>query len=157
MKLLFVCTHNACRSVLSEVIGRRIAGDRLQTASAGSQPSGQIHPLTLRFLQSQGYSTDGLLSKGFADVEFFDPDVVITVCDRAAEEACPVWLGNAVKVHWGLPDPSHMEGSDTEVDAAFTAIAATIGHRIEALLAERFESLSPGELTALFNKIAGQY
>lgn len=89
MKILFLCTHNACRSVLSEVISRHLANGQLEVASAGSQPSGKVHPETLRHLQDRGYSTDNLHSKGFDDLADFKPDAVITVCDRAAKEPCP--------------------------------------------------------------------
>lgn len=141
MKLLFVCTHNACRSILAEAITRQLAGYRIQAASAGSQPAGRVHPLTVEFLQSTGYPTEALRSKGFDDLDEFKPDVVITVCDRAAGEACPVWLSkDAISVHWGLPDPSHLEGTDAERTAAFESVAGILRARIAGLLNEPFES-----------------
>ena len=157
MKLLFVCTHNACRSILAEVITRSLGGDRIQVLSAGSNPSGRIHPLTLQYLRTSGYSTEGLSSKGYDEVESFNPDVVITVCDRAANESCPIWLGEAVKGHWGLPDPSHLDGSEQECAAVFDSVAATIKTRIEALLAQPFERLNGDEQQALLNAIAEQH
>ena len=78
MKILFVCTHNACRSVLAEVIARKLGEGRIETASAGSNPAGRIHPLTLEYLESEGHTTEGLESQSFADVEAFAPDAVIT-------------------------------------------------------------------------------
>jgi len=156
MKLLFVCTHNACRSILAEVLARALGGDRIETASAGSNPAGRIHPHTLHNLHPHGYSTIRLSSKGFAEVRVFAPDIVITVCDRAANESCPVWLGSAIKGHWGLPDPSHLEGTEQERTAAFDAVVAVVKARIEALLAEPFEQLDSNELEKLLNAIAEQ-
>lgn len=154
MNLLFVCTHNACRSILAEVITRELAGDRIQTASAGSQPAGRIHPLTVEFLQSTGYQTAGLRSKGFDDLDGFDPDVVITVCDSAAGEGCPVWLSrDALVVHWGLPDPSHLDGTDAERTAAFETVAGILRTRIGALLNEPFESLDSAALNRVLQSL----
>lgn len=153
MRLLFVCTHNACRSILGEVITRALGGDRIEAASAGSNPAGRVHPLTLNYLDAHGYSTAGLRSKSFADVQAFNPDAVITVCDRAANESCPVWLGGAVKAHWGLPDPSHLEGSDEDRLAAFDVVRAIISRRIEALLQKPFEDLKAEQLALLLRAL----
>ena len=106
MKLLFLCTHNACRSVLAESIARHIGQGLWTVASAGSHPAGEIHPDTLTVLMEKNLPTEGLHSKSWDDVSDFNPDVVITVCDQAAGESCPVWFGKAVKAHWGLPDPT---------------------------------------------------
>jgi arsenate reductase len=157
VRLLFVCTHNACRSILGEVIARKLGAGRLETASAGSNPSGRVHPLTLQYLNDHGYRTEELHSESFADVQDFKPDAVITVCDRAAKEPCPVWLGRAVQAHWGLPDPSHLEGSDAERTAAFDAVAAIIEMRITVLLQSPFETLNGEQLAALLQSIAEQH
>jgi arsenate reductase len=149
MKLLFVCTHNACRSVLAEVIARELSAGRIISASAGSHPAGRIHPLTLEHLQAAGYPCTGLASQSFDDVAAFEPDAVLTVCDNAANEPCPVWLGASVKSHWGLPDPSHSEGSE-----AFAAVMATIARRIEALLQHPLDDLEPAALQALLDTTA---
>lgn len=156
MRLLYVCTHNACRSVLAEVITRSLGQGRLQSASAGSEPSGRIHPLTLHYLQRAGYDTDGLQSQGMDELVDFKPDAVITVCDSAAQEPCPVWLGEAIQVHWGLPDPSRVEGSAEEQDLAFAEVMETLSNRIEALLAQPLEQLKPVELTKLLRGLAHQ-
>jgi arsenate reductase len=154
MNLLFVCTHNACRSILAETITRSLAEGRFQVASAGSQPAGTIHPLTIEFLESNGYRTDGLRSKGFDDLGNFKPDVVITVCDSAANESCPVWLSNdATSAHWGLPDPSHMEGTDAERTAAFRSVAEILKSRIAALLNEPVETMDGVSLVRLLNSL----
>jgi arsenate reductase len=154
MNLLFVCTHNACRSILAETITRRLAGTRIDVASAGSAPSGRIHPLTVGHLKSGGYPVEGLRSKGFDDLGEFEPDAVITVCDRAANESCPVWLSeNAVVAHWGLPDPSHLNGTDAEREAAFRTVTAELTTRIEALLRQPFESMDPAALKRLLDTL----
>ena len=154
MRILFVCTHNACRSVLAEVITRTLGQGRLQAASAGSSPAGRIHPLTLQYLEQAGYATVGLQSQGMDELGDYVPDVVITVCDSAAQEPCPLWLGDAIKVHWGLPDPSHLEGSLSVRDKAFAQVMATIRARIECLLAQPLEQLKPVELTKLLQSLS---
>jgi arsenate reductase (thioredoxin) len=146
LKLLYVCTHNACRSILAEVKTRQLLGDQVAVRSAGSNPAGRIHPLTLRYLAEQGYNTNGLASESFDDMRDFDPDIVITVCDRAAAEACPAWLGTAARVHWGLPDPSHSEGDEQAKLQAFEAVMQTLASRLAALQKHDLEALQPPEL-----------
>lgn len=146
VKLLYVCTHNACRSILAEVITRQILDNRVVVRSAGSNPAGRIHPLTLRFLEQQGHSLTGLASQSFEEQRDFDPDIVVTVCDSAASEACPVWLGDVTRVHWGLPDPSHAEGSDEDRLRAFEPIVQILAKRLSALAELPLESTSAAEL-----------
>ena len=93
MKLLFICTHNRCRSILCEAIANQRAEGVLCAASAGSAPVEAVHPLTLRYLEERGYETAGLMSQSWHDLNAFEPDRVITVCDTAAGEACPLWIG----------------------------------------------------------------
>lgn len=134
MKILFICTHNRCRSILSEAITNHVAGGKLQAFSAGSQPVGQVHPLTLKYLAEKGISTAGLRSQSWNDFEQEQPDIVITVCDSAAAEACPVWFGNTITLHWGLADPSKIEGQDAEIGEAFFSTMAIIEQRAKHLL-----------------------
>ena len=136
MKLLFICTHNRCRSILSEVITNQRARGILTAASAGSAPVDAVHPLTLRFLQERGYDTAGLASQSWADLEAFEPDRVITVCDTAAGEACPLWMSDVEKVHWGLPDPSRVDGDDETVRAAFMAVIDRIELKVDEWMGE---------------------
>ena len=107
MKLLFICTHNRCRSILAEAITQAEGGSLIEAASAGSEPSGEVHPLTLHWLQQQGIATANLHSKGWDTLGDFVPDYVITVCDRAAGESCPLWLGQHLKFTggWQIPAP----------------------------------------------------
>lgn len=133
MKILYICTHNRCRSILCEAITNLMAGPGMMAASAGSEPAGMVHPLTLQYLREAGVPTVGLHSKSWDALEDFQPDLVITVCDSAARESCPVWFGKAVKVHWGLADPSKVEGSDADRAQAFRACIAEIKRRVTAL------------------------
>ena len=131
MKLLFICTHNRCRSILCEAIATQRAEGVLCAASAGSAPVEAVHPLTLRYLEERGYETAGLMSQSWHDLNAFEPDRVITVCDTAAGKACPLWIGDVQKVHWGLPDPSRAEGSDEVIRAAFMAVIDRIESRVD--------------------------
>lgn len=134
MKILYICTHNRCRSILSEALTNHLAGGRIQAFSAGSQPVGEVHPLSLKYLNEKGVSTEGLISQSWNAFADEQPDIVVTVCDSAAAETCPVWFGNCLVLHWGLPDPSKLEGSDAQVREAFYAVMETIEARIKRLL-----------------------
>lgn len=102
MKFLFLCTGNSCRSILSEVLFNSRAPEGWKAYSAGSKPTGKVHPLTIKTLENLGLSTEGLSSKSIDDCEQYQPDVVITVCDQAAHEACPLYLGGASRRIGGL-------------------------------------------------------
>ena len=157
MKLLFICTHNRCRSILSEAITNHVsfaqAQVSIQAKSAGSQPAGEIHPLSIQYLQEAGVSTAGLASQSWDELEEFAPDMVVSVCDSAAGESCPVWFGKSVKVHWGLTDPSKVEGSDEEKAQAFRETIAEIQRRVTELLALADKQLSQEELRSALNKL----
>ncbi|MDW6092980.1 arsenate reductase ArsC [Vibrio rhizosphaerae] len=153
MKILYICTHNRCRSILSEAITNHVAGERIIAKSAGSQPSGIVHPLSVQYLKEANISVEGLQSQSWDEFEDFQPDVVVTVCDSAAGEACPVWFGNSVKVHWGLADPSKIEGSEAEKAQGFRACIAEITARVNQLLPIAAQDLSPAELKAELAKL----
>ena len=137
--ILFVCTHNRCRSILCEAITSTNAQGVLRVSSAGSHPAGVIYPETLNQLRQRGYSVENLESTSWADLEQDAPDLVVTVCDSAAGEACPLWLGDAKKMHWPLPDPSRL--SDPQQAAmAFKAVIATIEAQVPVWLAMADES-----------------
>ena len=146
MRVLFMCTANSCRSILSEAMFNHLASDGFVAVSAGSFPKGQVLPRSLTTLQQAGISIEGLSSKGNDAFEANPPDIVITVCDKAAGEVCPVYFGPALKSHWGLEDPSDVQGDEREVDAAFRATLARIEQRCRAFLALPFEHLSRDEL-----------
>ena len=136
MKLLFICTHNRCRSILCEAITSQRGAGLLEAASAGSAPVDAVHPLTLRYLEERGYQTAGLRSQSWHELEAFDPDRVITVCDSAAGEACPLWMGEVEKIHGGLPDPSRVEGDEKAVRSAFLAVSDRIENKVDEWLRE---------------------
>ncbi len=154
MKILFICTHNRCRSILAEAVSNHLGGGRIDARSAGSQPVGEVHPLSLRYLKEGGILTAGLCSQSWDEHESWGADVVITVCDSAANEPCPLWFGDAQTVHWGLSDPSKLEGSEAEVKAAFVKTIKIIESRIQALLDSNFEALSVSERGELLEKLA---
>ncbi|MFK4752057.1 arsenate reductase ArsC [Oceanobacter antarcticus] len=128
MKLLFVCTHNRCRSIVAEAVARSVLDDRFEVRSAGSQPAGEVYPGTLVALQRHGISATGLMSQSWDAFELFAPDYVITVCDSAASEACPLWIGAGSKVHWGLADPSKIADAAAQSEA-FDQLIATLKQR----------------------------
>lgn len=133
MNILYICTHNRCRSILCETITNQKAQGLIKACSAGSQPAGQVHPLTLTYLGKTGYDTAGLRSKSWEDLAGFVPDIIVTVCDQAVGESCPLWLGNTPKLHWGLCDPSKIVGDEEQKRLAFLATINEIEQRVDAL------------------------
>jgi arsenate reductase len=134
MNVLYICTHNRCRSILSEAITNHFADGKIIAKSAGSQPAGEVHPLSIQYLQEAGIATEGLRSQSWDDFEQFAPDLVVTVCDSAADETCPLWFGKSLKVHWGLADPSKLQGSEAQIAKAFRATIEQIKQRVEQLV-----------------------
>lgn len=153
MNILFICTHNRCRSILCEAITRHLSGSRINAFSAGSQPVGEVHPLSLKYLAKRGIATDNLRSQSWDDFADTPIDIAITVCDSAAGESCPLWLGNSPKVHWGLSDPSKLTGSDGDIETAFNACIDAIETRVNALLKLDFETLDTIALVAALREI----
>lgn len=153
MKVLFMCTHNSCRSILSEAVFNHLAPAGVEAVSSGSFPSGRVNPRALQTLQSAGISTEGLSSKSSDAFEGSPPDIVITVCDRAAGEACPVFFGPARKAHWGLSDPSEVTASEAEITTAFESSLAKIQERVGAFLSLPLSTMSADELKAELNRI----
>lgn len=156
MKILYICTHNRCRSILSEAITNQLAGELITARSAGSHPAGEVHPLSLRFLTEAGFTTVGLQSQSWDDFADFMPDVVITVCDAAANESCPVWFGNTVRVHWGLADPSKIVGDEQTIKTAFDACIAEITERVKQLKKLAQHPLAKEQLALELNKLGVQ-
>ena len=131
--VLFLCTHNSARSIIAECVMNRLGKGRFIAHSAGSQPRGQIHPLALELLRRLNYPTEGLRSKSwqeFAGPDALPLDFVFTVCDDAANEVCPVWPGQPMSAHWGVPDPSRAEGSEAERALAFADTHRMLNQRI---------------------------
>ncbi len=139
LNVLFLCTHNSARSILAEAILNHIGQGRFHAYSAGSSPreNQQPNPLGLQVLQSAGISTEGLSSKSWDDFALPDAppmDLIITVCDNAAGETCPYWPGHPATAHWGYPDPSAGEGSDTHKLEAFRHTLHALHQRLELLV-----------------------
>ena len=134
--VLFLCTGNSARSVLAETILNHMGKGRFKAYSAGSHPNGQVNPYAIKYLQQQGLPTEGLRSKSWdefagADAPHFD--FIITVCDNAAGEVCPIWPGKPTSGHWGIEDPAAVEGTDAEKLAAFSHAFTLMNRRISLL------------------------
>lgn len=140
MNVLFLCTGNSCRSLISEAVFNHLAPPGWRALSAGSQPTGRLNARALQLLAEKGIPTEGYYSKSW-DALPLTPDIVVTVCASAAGETCPAYLGPVLRTHWGVDDPSHVEGSKEEVDAAFEKAYAILRARIEAFLALPLETL----------------
>lgn len=141
--VLVLCTGNSARSILGEVLFNKLGKGKFKAYSAGSHPAGKVNPGALEWLQSQGYSTDGLRSKSWD--EFSAPnapefDFVFTVCDNAAGEVCPIWPGKPMTAHWGIPDPAHVEGDEAR-RAAFKKAADQLARRIHLFMSLPIEKL----------------
>jgi len=133
LNALFLCTGNSARSILAEAILRHVGAGRFEAFSAGSRPAGRVNPFALEWLMRNGMPTAGLRSKNwdeFARRGAPALDFVFTVCDNAAGEVCPVWPGQPVTAHWGVPDPAAVEGSDEDKRRAFAETARVLTHRI---------------------------
>jgi protein-tyrosine-phosphatase len=133
--VLFLCTGNSARSIIAEAIMNKVAGHRFQAYSAGSHPKGEVNPQALNLLNRLDFDTSGFRSKPWD--EFAQPgspplDFVITVCDSAAGEVCPIWPGQPMSAHWGMPDPAAVEGSDAEIALAFAETYRMLNNRIGA-------------------------
>ena len=129
--VLFLCTGNSARSIIAEAILNKAGAGRFRAYSAGSHPKGEVHPETMRLLQSLGYDMSGFRSKSwdeFTGAPTFD--FVFTVCDNAAAEACPLWPGQPMTAHWGVPDPAQGTGSPAEIGLAFKDTYRMLNQRI---------------------------
>lgn len=142
--ILFVCTGNSARSIMAEGLLNQFARGRFVAYSAGSHPTGTVNPFALSTLKALHIPNDGFRSKSWGEFAQADApalDFVFTVCDNAAGEVCPVWPGQPMSAHWGVPDPAAVEGSDEEKARAFMATAVSLKRRIELMLALPIKSL----------------
>ncbi|RYZ98700.1 MAG: arsenate reductase ArsC [Moraxellaceae bacterium] len=149
--VLVLCTGNSARSIMAEALINVLGEGRFKAYSAGSQPMGRVNPLAIEQAKRIGYDTSTVRSKSWD--EFSQPDsvlmdIVITVCDSAAGESCPLWRGSPIKVHWGFADPSYIDGSDDEKRAAFAITFAQIRKKVEALMQLPIASLTTEQLNA---------
>lgn len=153
IKILFLCTGNSCRSIIAEGLANQLGDGRVQAFSAGSQPSGKVNDNALAVLARHGIEMAEPTSQSWDEYENIALDLVITVCDSAANESCPVWLGDAVKAHWGVVDPADVGGSQAQINAAFERTYNEMQSRITALLSLSFETMSAQELADAATKI----
>lgn len=135
--VLFLCTGNSARSIIAEAILNRSGAGRFKAYSAGSHPTGTVNPNAVKLLRSLNHPTDDLRSKDWQEFAGDDApgmDFVFTVCDQAASEVCPIWPGQPMSAHWGLPDPAAVEGSEAEIAAAFAETYRMMNNRIEVFI-----------------------
>lgn len=154
--VLFLCTGNTARSILAEGILRGVGAGKFRSFSAGSQPKGTVNPFALKVLAAHRYSTEGFRSKSWEEYSGADApsmDFVITVCDSAAGEACPLWPGRPITAHWGIEDPATVEGTDIEKERAFERAFQFLSRRIEAFAALPVASLNSLRLQAEMRRI----
>ncbi len=154
--ILFLCTGNSARSIMAESLMRRWGRGRFNAYSAGSQPAGEVNPHAIALLKRLNFSTEGLRSKPWE--EFAQPDsphldFVVTVCDKAANEPCPVWPGQPLTSHWGAPDPAAVEGTETEKMMAFREAFRILDNRIKIFTALRIDGLERLRLKETMDKI----
>lgn len=152
--ILFLCTGNSCRSIMAEGLMRHCGEGKFNAFSAGSNPTGEVHPISLETLKAKGISTEGFYSKSWDELEQTKIDIVITACDNAAGESCSVFLGKAIKAHWGVPDPAKFEGTKEEISIEFKRICEILERRIKALVELDIKTLSGDELLNKLNEIA---
>ncbi len=158
LNILFLCTGNSARSILGEALATTLSHGRLRGYSAGSHPGGKVNPFAAELCARMNYPSENLRSKSWD--EFGLPgapvmDLIVTVCDSAAGEACPVWLGHPATAHWGLPDPAAVTGNDDHKHAAFRAIHDAMRTRIEMLLALPIENMTLDERRSEMRRIGG--
>jgi len=133
MNVLFLCTGNSCRSILAEAAFNHLAPVGWSASSAGSHPTGHVHPRSIDLLVREGIPTAGLHSKSWDNLPAI-PDIVVTVCAGAAGETCPAYLGPVLRTHWGVDDPARVTGADAAIDAAFNQAYRVLRTRIESFL-----------------------
>jgi protein-tyrosine-phosphatase len=154
--VLFLCTGNSARSIMAEAILNKAGAGKFRAYSAGSQPKGRVHPETLKLLQGLGYDMSSCRSKSWS--EFANPgapvlDFVFTVCDNAAGETCPVWPGQPMTAHWGIPDPAEAKGNPAEVALAFKGAYRMLHQRIGVFTALPLRSLDSLSLQSKLREI----
>lgn len=155
MNILFLCTGNSCRSILAEATFNALAPKGMRAMSAGSRPTGEVHPRAIALLKSKGIATAGYDSKSW-DALPIVPDIVITVCSNAAGETCPAYLGNVLRAHWGVDDPAKATGTEAQINASFEQAYAVLRKRIEAFLQLDIDTLTDKNRLAEQLRLIGQ-
>ncbi|MBY0499383.1 MAG: arsenate reductase ArsC [Nitrosomonas sp.] len=140
MNVLFLCTGNSCRSILAEATFNHLAPEGWKAMSAGSKPTGKVHPRSVALLEHEGIATEGLYSKSWDNLPA-TPDIVITVCGNAAGETCPTYLRPALRAHWGIDDPAQATGTEEEINSAFAQAYLALRESIQTFLALPLDDL----------------
>lgn len=156
LNFLFLCTANSARSILGEALATTLSKGRLVGYSAGSHPGGKVNPFAAELCAEMNYPSLKLRSKSWDEFALSGApvmDLIVTVCDSAAGEACPVWMGHPATAHWGLPDPAAVTGSDAEKRTAFRAIRDAMAQRIARLLATPIETMTVAERRVTMRRI----
>lgn len=153
LKVLVLCTGNSCRSVMAEGLLNHHGKGKVVAYSAGSFPTGNVHPMSLATLKRHAISDQAYRSKSWDEFGDQPIDIVITVCDNAANEACPVFGGKPVKAHWGVPDPAHVQGSPAEIEAAFDRVFFMLESRVKAFVHLLPVTMGKDEFAQELNKI----
>lgn len=153
-KVLFLCTGNSCRSIMAEALLAHHDGERFLSRSAGSFPTGKVHPLSIATLKARGIIASGYRSKSWDEFSGQPIDIVFTVCDAAAGESCPLFPGKPLKAHWGVPDPAKFHGTAEETRAEFSRVCDILEKRIKALIRLPIESMSKDELQQKLHTIS---
>ncbi len=153
INILILCTGNSCRSVLGEALFNHLGRKRIKAFSAGSHPIGKINTGALATLKRHNLPTEGYKSQSWDEFSNQPIDIVITVCDNAAGETCPVYLNKTVRVHWGVSDPGHIKGTEEEIIAGFEETYRILEQRIKKMLALPLEEMSEKELSEKLNEI----
>jgi arsenate reductase (thioredoxin) len=156
LNVLFLCTGNSARSIMAECVLERLGRGKFRAFSAGSQPKGRVHPMALRVLRQAHYDVSKLRSKSwdkFSGTDAPKLDFVFTVCDNAAKEVCPIWPGQPMTAHWGLPDPVQAEGREAERHLAFADTLRMLTNRIGIFVSLPFDELSKLSLQRKLDEI----
>ncbi len=156
LTVFIICTGNSCRSLLGEALFNHLGQGRIKAFSAGSHPLGRLNKGAVATLKRHGLSVEGYKSQSWDEFEHQSMDIVITVCDNAAGETCPVYLNKAAKVHWGLVDPGHIKGTDEEITAAFEKTYGILERRINKMLALPLETMTAEEIAVKLNAMADE-
>jgi len=157
--VLFLCTGNSARSIMAEALLNTLGQGRFHAYSAGSHPGGTVHPLAIEQIRHTGYAVDDLRSKNWDEYALPDApkmDFIITVCDNAAGEVCPVWPGKPISAHWGFADPARASGTDAEKRAVFSRVAHQIKTRIDLFLQLPLHTLEKNAIQHEMKKIGAQ-
>lgn len=153
LKILVLCTGNSCRSIMAEGLLNHYGKDRVLAFSAGSSPTGTVHPTSLAILKRHNINNQDYRSKSWDEFKDKPIDILITVCDNAAGEVCPIFHGNPIKAHWGVSDPAHFQGTPAQIEMEFDRIFIMLEKRVKALLRFPLEQMDKDELRQKLNEI----